>query len=144
MFEARPIRPRPASYSRVRCGGGRKPFPESSWEGGNMIFRVWRGQAATANADGYFRHLTETVLPGLARIRGYRGCFVLRRQAAGQIEFLVITQWESLGAIREFAGEQMETAVVQPEAQSLLSSYDDFVRHFDLVYSSSERQEASR
>lgn len=109
-----------------------------------MIFRVWRGQATPGNADGYFRHLTGTVLPGLTRIRGFRGSFVLRRQAAGQIEFLVLTQWESQRAIREFAGEQMETAVVQPEAQALLAGYDDFVRHYDLVYSSSEEPEATR
>ncbi|HEV2386644.1 MAG TPA: hypothetical protein VGS20_05245 [Candidatus Acidoferrales bacterium] len=107
-----------------------------------MILRIWRGQTTIGNADSYFRHLTGTVLPGLTGIRGFLGRIVLRRPAAGRIEFLVVTRWESVRAIREFAGEQVETAVVQPGARALLADYDEFVRHYELVYSSRGETEA--
>jgi heme-degrading monooxygenase HmoA len=94
-----------------------------------MIARLWRGSASdAAKADAYRRHVTTQVLPSLSAIEGYRGARVLRR---GE-EFLVITFWESMDAIRGFAGEDPERAVVEPEARAVLAQFDDFVRHYEV------------
>ena len=98
-----------------------------------MIARLWRGVAAdAASADAYQRHVTTSVLPELRRIAGHRGAKVLRRTEGNGTEFLVLTFWDSMDAIRRFAGADPERAVVEPEAQAVLSDYDDFVRHYEV------------
>jgi heme-degrading monooxygenase HmoA len=58
---------------------------------------------------------------------------VLKRTSErGEIEFLVMTLWDSMDAIRKFAGDEPESAVVEPEAREALSDYDDFVRHYEV------------
>src|SRR5690349_7206418 len=100
----------------------------------NMIARIWRGIASgTRNADAYERHVTKTVLPSLSSIPGHRGARVLRRPDGARVEFLVVTFWDSIDAIRRFAGERAETAVVEPEARAVLAEFDDFVRHYEIT-----------
>jgi heme-degrading monooxygenase HmoA len=95
-----------------------------------MIARLWRGRARTSkDADAYQRHVTTRVLPELNRIPGHCGAQVLRR---GE-EFLVITFWESMEAIRRFAGEDAERAVVEPEARAVLAEFDDVVQHYEVM-----------
>ena len=99
------------------------------------IARLWRGVADTAaGARAYEDHVTAKVLPSLAAIPGYRGAKVLKRTSErGEVEFLVMTLWDSMEAIRRFAGDHPESAVVEPEAREVLSDYDDFVRHYDVT-----------
>jgi heme-degrading monooxygenase HmoA len=99
-----------------------------------MIARLWRGGAADrGKADAYVRHLKTNVVPELAAIPGYREVRLLRREEGGRTEFLVMTLWDSMEAIRRFAGADPERAVVEPEARAVLSDYDDFVRHYEVV-----------
>jgi heme-degrading monooxygenase HmoA len=99
-----------------------------------MIVRIWRGQVATAeNAERYQRHVTENVLPELTGIDGHRGAYVLRRETGGGTEFLVVTLWDSIDSVRAFAGDRVEAAVIEPEAQAVLSDFDDFVRHYEVA-----------
>lgn len=98
-----------------------------------MIARLWRGAAADRrNADAYVRHLRTRVVPELSGIPGYREVRLLRREEGGRTEFLVMTLWDSMDAIRRFAGENPERAVVEPEARAVLAHYDDFVRHYEV------------
>jgi heme-degrading monooxygenase HmoA len=98
-----------------------------------MIARVWRGVAHTSiNADAYLRHLSVNVLPSLEAIAGHRGARVLRREDGGHVEFFVMTFWDSMDAVRKFAGEDPERAVVEPQARAVLGEYDDFVRHYEV------------
>ena len=99
-----------------------------------MIARIWRGQATIENADAYRRHVTHSVFPSLARLRGHRGAYLLQRETAGRIEFLAVTLWESIEAVRAFAGKDVESAVVEPEAKAVLADFDSFVRHYDVVH----------
>jgi len=99
-----------------------------------MIARTWRGRAATDKAEAYVRHVTGTVLPEVARLPGHRGGYVLRRAAGGEVEFLVVTLWDSLDAVRAFAGADLGRAVVEPAARAVLSGYDDVVRHYEVVH----------
>jgi heme-degrading monooxygenase HmoA len=98
-----------------------------------MIARVWRGVAPGAKqAEAYLRHFDANVLPALQRIAGYREARVLRREQDGRTELLVMTFWESMAALRRFAGNEPERAVVEPEARAVLSEFDNFVRHYEV------------
>jgi heme-degrading monooxygenase HmoA len=98
-----------------------------------MIARLWRGVASSSvNAEAYQRHVTMKVFPSLAAIQGHRGARVLRRADGGRVEFLVMTLWDSMDAVRRFAGDNPEAAVVEPEARAVLSEYDNFVRHYEV------------
>jgi len=71
-----------------------------------MISRHWRGVAKTDLAEAYVDHLRHDTFPSLARIPGFIQASILRRDVTTGTEFQIVTVWESLGAIRAFAGEQ--------------------------------------
>jgi heme-degrading monooxygenase HmoA len=98
-----------------------------------MIARLWRGVAIADNADAYQRHATGTVFPALRKIAGHRGAYLLKRTTGAHTEFLALTLWDSLDAIRAFAGTDPETAVVEPEARAVLAEFDDFARHYEVA-----------
>jgi heme-degrading monooxygenase HmoA len=99
-----------------------------------MIVRMWRGQAKAANADAYEHFVTTKVFAELPAIEGHRGAYLLKRRIGDEVEFVAVTLWESLAAIRKFAGDTIDRAVVEPEARAVLSSFDDVVRHFELAH----------
>ena len=98
-----------------------------------MIARSWRGVTKVGAADDYIRHLQTKVLPELQRIPGHRGASVLRKDLGEGVEFVVLTYWDSMDAIRQFAGDTPEVAVVPPEARALMREFDEAVRHYDVV-----------
>lgn len=100
-----------------------------------MIARIWCGQASIAKADIYHRHFTTHVTPHLKDIPGHKGAYLLRREAEGEVEFLAVTLWESIEAIKRFAGPNPDVAIVEPEARAVLSAFDDFARHYEVAYS---------
>lgn len=99
-----------------------------------MITRLWWGWTEPADADAYQELLQTEVLPEVGSHEGYRGSEVLRRQAGDEIEFCVVTRWESMEAVRGFAGDDPEAAVVPPAARELLSRFDDRSRHYETVH----------
>jgi len=101
-----------------------------------MIARLWRGQATSENADAYARHFNHTVTASLKTMAGHRGAWLLRRDADGQTEFLAMTLWESRQAIEAFTGPDIDKAIVEPEGRAVLSSFDDFARHFEVAFRS--------
>ena len=98
-----------------------------------MIVRVWRGYGAVTDGDAYPRHLLETVRPKLAQLPGFRSLYLLRHQGMEEIEFLVLTFWDSMDAVRAFAGNQPELAVVEPEARAALLRFDSTVAHYEVL-----------
>lgn len=98
-----------------------------------MIARIWHGRATSQNADFYAEHVTRRVFPGLTKIAGHRGAYLMQRETAGQVEFLVMTLWDSWDAVRAFAGKSPEVAVVEPEARAVLSEFDEFVSHYEVT-----------
>jgi len=100
----------------------------------NMITRIWHGYTKPENADAYHQLLTTKILPGIHRVKGYHGTYLLRRDLQGEVEFITLTLWESLDAIREFAGQDYETAVVPPEARTLLIRFDERSEHYGTVW----------
>jgi heme-degrading monooxygenase HmoA len=97
-----------------------------------MIARHWRGWTRHENADGYEKFLKQKVVPGLQNIDGYRGCYILRNDGAQESEFVVINFFESLDAVRRFAGEDYTTAVFEPEAKSFLSRIETVANHYEV------------
>jgi len=97
-----------------------------------MIGRLWHGWTAPEDADAYEELLRSRVLPGIDRLEGHEGSFLLRRERDGRVEFVTLTLWESLDAVRAFAGDDYELAVVPPDAQALLADYERTSAHFDV------------
>jgi heme-degrading monooxygenase HmoA len=98
-----------------------------------MIERLWSARTTRDGAVKYADHFRRIVLPELASVSGYRGARLLEREIDGGIEVLVITRWHSLDAIRAFAGDELDRAVVHQEAATLFSDYDRKVRQFGIV-----------
>jgi heme-degrading monooxygenase HmoA len=100
-----------------------------------VISRVWHGRTTRENADAYEELLRTEILPGIQRVPGYRGASLLRRDVDDEVEFVAITRFDSLDAVREFAGEDYELAVIEPEARRLLSTFDEQSAHYETVLS---------
>lgn len=99
-----------------------------------MIERVWRGWTANGKADAYRTFLRDTFLPAAHTIPGYRGAHVLHRTLGDETEFMTITHFDSLAAIRAFAGDDLEAAHIAPEARKLLSRWDERVAHYEVAF----------
>ena len=96
-----------------------------------MITRLWRGWTTTEDADAYQEFLLGELFPSMRNIPGFRGAEVLRRAEKTEVAFVTLTRFDSLDAIRAFAGKRYETPVLEPEALALLLRYDQRALHFD-------------
>ena len=98
-----------------------------------MICRIWHGWTLPENAAAYERLLTSEVFTGIAgrKLQGYRGIELLRRDSHEVTEFITIMRFESLDAVRAFAGADYEAAVVPPAARALLERYDARSSHYE-------------
>jgi len=99
-----------------------------------MIVRIWHGWTAPAEADAYERLLREEIFAGIAArgIQGYRGIELLRRSAADLVEFVTLMRFDSLAAVRAFAGSDYEMAVVPEKARRLLTTFDARSAHYEV------------
>ena len=98
-----------------------------------MISRHWCGIAQPAAADRYVAHLREETFPKISRIAGFVDAKILRRTVADGVEFRIVTTWTSFEAIREFAGEDLATAVVPEQVRAMMVSYDRTVDHYEVI-----------
>lgn len=97
-----------------------------------MIARHWRGWTKAENALAYEKLLKDRVLPGLTSIPGYKGGYVLRKDEGGESEFVVVNLFDSLGAVKEFAGPDYDIAVFEPEAKRLLCRAELVAAHYEV------------
>lgn len=99
-----------------------------------MIARVWHGWATPENADAYESLLQHEIFEGIKgrQIVGFREIQLLRRSLETEVEFITIMWFDSLDAVRAFAGEDYEVAVVPPQARALLSRFDGRSQHYDV------------
>lgn len=98
-----------------------------------MIIREWRGRAEPSRAQAYPNHFRTVVIPELQHVAGFLGAYLTQHRSDDLIEFVVLTRWRSLDAIRAFAGPNPERAVVEPGAVAALKSFDATVRHYDVL-----------
>ncbi len=97
-----------------------------------MIARHWRGWTATHDADTYEALLRERILPALESIPGYRGGYLLRSNGFEEVEFVVVNFFESIAAVKQFAGPDYAVAVFEPEARQLLSRIESTASHYEV------------
>jgi len=99
-----------------------------------MIFRIWHGWTTQTNANIYENLLKEEIFPGIAakKVSGYRGIQLLRRELDNEVEFITIMQFDSLEAVKQFAGEDYEKSYVPDKARNVLSRHDDKSQHYEM------------
>ena len=99
-----------------------------------MISRHWRGLCRPEHADAYIEHLQTETFPAIREIAGFVSASILRGSDASEgVEFLIVTQWASIEAIRAFAGAESEVAVVPPKVEGMMIEFDRRVRHYEVV-----------
>ena len=106
-------------------------------KGGLVIARVWHGWANLEDADKYEKHLRPELLPGLSKVPGFRGSYLLRRAVGDEVEFVTIILWDALENVRAVAGEDYEKAVIPEERRRYLKRFDAKAAHYEVV----EKQE---
>ncbi len=99
-----------------------------------MISRIWHGWTTPANADTYEGLLKSEIFVGIGerQIPGYRGIQLFRRDVGGEVEFTTVMWFDSLDAVRVFAGEDYEVAVVPPKARAVLARFDPRSQHYEV------------
>ncbi len=99
-----------------------------------MISRIWHGWTTFENADNYEALLKDEIFVGIQnrQMRGFKSIQLLRREVGGEVEFITIMEFDSLAAVREFAGENYEVAVVPEKARAVLSRFDQKSQHYEI------------
>jgi heme-degrading monooxygenase HmoA len=99
-----------------------------------MVIRIWHGWTLPADANAYEALLKEEIFVGIQNrhIRGFENIQLLRRTAGAEVEFVTVMTFDSLEAVREFAGADYEAAVVPPKARAVLSRFDARSQHYEL------------
>ena len=98
-----------------------------------MIARVWHGYTKPEHADSYESLLKPELLPGVSKVKGYKGSYLLRRNLGAEVEFITVMLWESIDAIRAVAGADYVTAVIPEERRQYLARYDAKASHYDVA-----------
>ncbi len=99
-----------------------------------MISRIWHGWTTPGNADTYEALLKSEIFVGIQgrQIPGYRGIQLFRREVGDEVEFITVMWFDSIEAVRTFAGEDYEVAVVPPKARAVLSHFDARSQHYEV------------
>ena len=97
-----------------------------------MIARVWRGAVRTDDADEYAQYIRDTGFAEYGRTDGNRGAWMLRRDEGGETEFVTLSMWDSRDAIKAFAGEDIEAAVLYAEDEKYLVG-ESTIAHYEIV-----------
>ena len=103
-----------------------------------MISRHWKGTCKRDQAEAYVRHMQSETLPALQAIPGFVRASILRRDVPSGIEFQIVTAWQSLDAIRAFAGEDAEAAVVPAAVQAMMVDFERRAVHYEVAASTGE------
>ncbi len=100
-----------------------------------MISRIWHGWTTPGNADKYESLLKEEIFVGIQKrhIRGFKSIQLLRRTVGHEVEFVTIMLFDSLDAVREFAGQDYEVAVVPEKARAVLAHFDERSQHYEVI-----------
>ena len=99
----------------------------------SMIARTWRGWTRREDADAYLDYIERTGGRASRETPGNSGFYILRREDGDRIEFVTISLWDSLDAIRAFAGDNLDEAVFYDEHDHFLVDRERFVTHYEIV-----------
>jgi heme-degrading monooxygenase HmoA len=110
-----------------------EPSPGPAKEGKRAIARIWRGRTLQSKADEYEVYLNRSGISKIRATPGNLGAYMLRRTENGKAEFVVISLWESVEAIRKFAGPDYQKAVILPRDREYLLEVEPNVLHYEIV-----------
>ena len=99
----------------------------------SMIARIWTGRVNTPDAAEYADYIRDTGFAEYGETPGNRGAWLLRRDHGGTTEFITLSLWESTDAIRAFAGEDIEAAVLYPEDLRYLIGGVSTIAHYEVA-----------
>ena len=99
-----------------------------------MVLRIWHGWTTPSNADAYEALLKDEIFVNIRgrKIPGYQGIRLLRRAMSSEVEFVTIITFDNIEAVRQFAGQDYEAAVVPQKARALLARFDQRSLHYEL------------
>ena len=100
-----------------------------------MIARIWHGKTSVENFDAYTAFLKQVAIPDYTKTAGFKGLSFLRQIKDGEGHFNLITYWESLESIKNFAGEDFEKAKYYPEDDDFLLEFEEKVQHYEVFAS---------
>jgi len=98
-----------------------------------MIARVWRGVTLALRADEYLKHLRDTGLRDFVQTPGNRGVQVIRRVQGEHCEFQILSFWDSMEAVRRFAGREAERSRYWDADEQFLLEMEPLVRHYEVA-----------
>jgi heme-degrading monooxygenase HmoA len=98
-----------------------------------VIARIWRGWTTLEDANGYEGHLKPELLPGLNKVAGFRGSYLLRKIEKDEVEFVTIILWDSIAALQAVTGKDYEQAVIPEERKKYLKRFEEKASHFEVV-----------
>jgi len=98
-----------------------------------VIARIWRGAVQQRDADAYAEYMTATGVAAYASTPGNRAVWMLRRDVDDQTEFVMLTLWDSLDAVKAFAGDDYQSAVFYPEDDRFLVERDLEATHYTVA-----------
>ena len=96
-----------------------------------MIARIWHGWTKPVDAKAYEQMLREEIFPSIAalKINGYRGAELFIREDGDEVEFVTLLRFDSMVAVREFAGTDESKPVIFPKAEALITRMEQ-ARHY--------------
>ncbi len=97
-----------------------------------MIARIWHGKTAIENFEKYTEFLKERAIPDYRSTDGFVKLIFLRRKEGETGHFTLITFWENLDVIKNFAGEDFEKAKYYPEDENYLLEFEEKVTHYEV------------
>ena len=106
-----------------------------------MIARIWHGRTAAEHFETYTDYLKQVAIPDYRRTPGFKGLTFLRRLSEQEAHFNLITYWDTLDVIRNFAGQDIEKAKYYPEDNHFLLEFEDHVQHYEVFAEESKTQQ---
>jgi len=100
-----------------------------------MMARIWHGWTKPENAKAYEDMLRDEIFPSIAarKIKGYRGAELFINQDADEVEFVTLLRFDSMDAVKEFAGTDEGKPVIYPKAEALLTRMDELSQHYRIA-----------
>ena len=99
-----------------------------------MIARIWHGWTKRADARIYEEMLQTEIFPSIAarNIQGYHGAELFIREDGDEVEFVTLLRFDSMDAVREFAGADEGKPVIFPKAEALIARMEH-ARHYRIA-----------
>ena len=98
-----------------------------------MIARLWHGATKPEDADTYEAMLKPELLPGVGKLKGYEGSYLLRRETGDEIEFITLLLWDSIESLKAITGPDYEVSMIPEVRRKYLARHDAIAAHYEVV-----------